>query len=410
MTIFRHRSLLIVSAIALATPAVVVSAAPAATASRSRAPVHRTLPKISGQPVLGKALRASPGRWRAAHLLSYRWERCTAAGVRCRVIRTAHAARPATGRTYTLKQADVGHRIRVIVHATNAFGASTATSHATAVIRKSGAAGGSGSGSGPGSGSTTSPPPSPPGTAPNPSLFALVSSSTDGSAPAGIPRSDAACAAAVTPTGEKRPSNTTDNNTVPADPSSIDWNSAYHTWPAFVADRDQVTGNFKGTTDEIIQWAACKWGIDINVARADAWLESGWYMSTRSGCNVPDQASFGLFQIVATACGSANTPVHGGYPYVADDTALNADYWGAWIRGCFDGAFLVSGYPYQTSPAQGYNGTPMSQVIARHGEYYALWGCIGAWFSNAWYTSSAQGYINTVQKDEASQLWLQPGT
>ena len=273
MTIFRHRSLLIVSAIALATPAVVVSAAPAATASRSRAPVHRTLPKISGQPVLGKALRASPGRWRAAHLLSYRWERCTAAGVRCRVIRTAHAARPATGRTYTLKQADVGHRIRVIVHATNAFGASTATSHATAVIRKSGAAGGSGSGSGPGSGSTTSPPPSPPGTAPNPSLFALVSSSTDGSAPAGIPRSDAACAAAVTPTGEKRPSNTTDNNTVPADPSSIDWNSAYHTWPAFVADRDQVTGNFKGTTDEIIQWAACKWGIDVNVARADAWLE-----------------------------------------------------------------------------------------------------------------------------------------
>ena len=51
----------------------------------------------------------------------------------------------------------------------------------------------------------------------------------------------------------------------------------------------------------------------------------------------------------------------------------------------------------------------MAQVIAQHGEDYALWGCVGAWFSNAWYSSPAQGYINTVQKDEASQLWLSPG-
>src|SRR5205809_8108523 len=31
---------------------------------------------------------------------------------------------------------------------------------------------------------------------------------------------------------------------------SSTWNSQY---------RSRVTGNFKGTTDEIIQWAACKW-------------------------------------------------------------------------------------------------------------------------------------------------------
>jgi hypothetical protein len=174
-----------------------------------------------------------------------------------------------------------------------------------------------------------------------------------------------------------------------------------------VADRDQVTGDFKGTTDEILQWAACKWGIDVNVARADAWLESGWYQSTRSGCPGPE-ASFGLFQVVAEDC-SGNS-VHGGWPYVQDDTALNADYWGAWIRGCFDGAFNVSDYPWQSSPVHGYNGTPMSQVVAQNGEYYALWGCIGGWFSNSWYSSSAQSYINTVQSDEASQLWLKPNT
>jgi autotransporter family porin len=213
---------------------------------------------------------------------------------------------------------------------------------------------------------------------------------------------------AVTATGEKRTSNATANSTVPADPAAIQWNPAYSDWPAFVSDRNQVTGNFKGTTDEIIQWAACKWGIDVDVARADAWLESGWYMSTRSGCNAPAAASFGLFQIVAEDCNG--NLVHGGWPYVQDDSGLNADYWGAWIRGCFDGAFLVPNHLWQTSPAEGYQGHSMAQVVAQNGEDYALWGCIGAWFSNSWYSSSAQGYINIVKSDEASKPWLQPGT
>ena len=305
----------------------------------------------------------------------------------------------------------------MVVRARNAFGANLATSRATAVVKKRGRTGapgkgsspGKGSGPGNGSGPGKGPNPAPPGTAPNPSLLNLVPSSGTGKPPAGIPRSDATCAAAVTPTAEKRPSNTTDNNTVPSDPSAIQWNPAYSSWPAFVADRDKVTGDFKGTTDEIIQWTACKWGLDVNVARAEAWLESGWYMSTRSGCSTPDEASFGLFQIVSNACGTDQL-VHGGYPYVADDTALNADYWGAWIRGCFDGAFLTSGHPWQTSPAQGYGGTPMSKVVAQNGEDYALWGCVGAWFSNAWYSAPAKWYIATVQADKTAALWLKPGT
>jgi len=400
MTISRRRALCIAWAIA-AGLIVLVSVAPAATASSSRPPVRHSRPRITGRALLGTTLRARRGRWSGARALSSRWERCNAAGARCRVIRTGHPARPVTGRRYRLIKADVGHRIRVIVRATNAFGATSATSRATAVIKNRVATGG------PGPGPTPSPNPAPPGTAPDPSLLVLVPSSGNGAAPAGIPRSDAECAAAVTPTGEKRPSNTTANNTVPSDPAAIQWNPAYETWPAFVSDRKYVTGDFKGTTDEIIQWAACKWGIDVNVARADAWLESGWYMSTRSGCPGPE-ASFGLFQIVAEDC--SGNMVHGGWPYVQDDTALNADYWGAWIRGCFDGAFLTPGHMWQTSPAQGYGGHSMAQVVAEHGEDYALWGCIGAWFSNAWYSSAAQGYIATVQKDEAAKLWLQPGT
>jgi autotransporter family porin len=392
------------------------AAGPVATAaaSQTRLPVHHSRPKITGPAVVGKTLRVSPGRWSSVHGLSIRWERCNSSGAaHCKVIHIARAGRAshaATGRKYTLTKADVGHRIRVVVRGRNARGATSANSRVTVVIKSSAVSSGSAGGSGSGGGSTTTTTKTTtpaPGTSPNPNLFTLVPSSGDGSAPAGIPRSDAECAAAVTPTGEKRPSNTTDNNSVPSNPSLIPWGSGWHYWPGFIADRDEVTGDFKGTTDEIIQWAACKWGLDLNEARAEAWLESGWYMSTTPGCGGAE-STYGIFQIMVEDC--AGDVVHGGYPYVADDTALGADYWGAWIRACFDGAFLDPAQLPQNSPAGGYNGQSIASVIAANGEDYALYGCVGAWNTNAWYNAAAQDYINIVKQDEQSQLWLQPNT
>ena len=43
---------------------------------------------------------------------------------------------------------------------------------------------------------------------------------------------------------------------------------------------DRVTGDFSGTTDEILQWTACKWGIDLDIVRAQAAKESYWHMTT----------------------------------------------------------------------------------------------------------------------------------
>src|SRR6202043_896238 len=45
--------------------------------------------------------------------------------------------------------------------------------------------------------------------------------------------------------------------------------------------RRQITGNFSGTTDEILQWVACKWGIDENMLRAMAISESNWHQNYR---------------------------------------------------------------------------------------------------------------------------------
>ena len=329
------------------------------------------------------------------------WERCGRKGRACRLIGRLKKTAGDSGKTYKLSGADVGHRIRVLVSARNAWGHTTATSHDTRVITR--AHGGSGT---PGSGSPSGPNPGAPSpTTPPPTgsvdYFATVPSSGTGSAPAGIPRSDATCAAAVQPAAEVRPQNTTANNSVPSNPSTIPWSTGLNGWPHFVADRDLVTGNYKGTTDEILQWVSCKWGIDINLVRADAWTESNWIQSTvGDSCGTAGDASYGILQVKNANC--SGQTVHGGYPYTQDDTALDADYWGARLRACFDGAFYDGGQWL-------YNGQSMAQVLAAHGQDYAMWGCVGSWYSGSWYDSGAQSYIAKVQSYETSKPWLSLG-
>jgi len=84
-------------------------------------------------------------------------------------------------------------------------------------------------------------------------------------------------------------------------------------WTLWRAKRDQVTGNFAGTTTEIIQWAACKWGIDEDTIRA-AVMESYWHMSDLGDvCGPPGEASYGLLKIKNEDC--SGTVIHGGYPH-----------------------------------------------------------------------------------------------
>jgi hypothetical protein len=46
-------------------------------------------------------------------------------------------------------------------------------------------------------------------------------------------------------------------------------------WDTWLLPR--VTGHHTGTTDENIQWAACKWGLADNLLRAIAFRESSWF-------------------------------------------------------------------------------------------------------------------------------------
>jgi hypothetical protein len=146
--------------------------------------------------------------------------------------------------------------------------------------------------------------------------------------------------------------------------------------------KSQVTGAYTGTTDEIIQWAAYKHGLDPNLLRAVAAVESWWHMST----NGDNGDSFGLFQI--------RRPYHCCDFLAANDTAFNADYYGAIVRTYYDGR-------------QGW----LNTVSGDGARYRAgdLWGSVGAWFSGRWRDPGAEGYVVKVKQYLCERVWQRPG-
>lgn len=87
-------------------------------------------PTISGQPVLGQTLTATTGTWSGSQPISYAydWLRCNRSGGGCAVVSGA------TGRSYALRQDDVGTTLRIRVTARNSIGSERSTSVPTAVV------------------------------------------------------------------------------------------------------------------------------------------------------------------------------------------------------------------------------------------------------------------------------------
>jgi hypothetical protein len=202
-------------------------------------------------------------------------------------------------------------------------------------------------------------------------------------------------------TWEPRPDNTQANHRVPtAQQIAVlsPWGPSIGLDAKADAVRKQITGNFTGTTDEIIQWAACKWGIDVDVMRAQAITESEWHQGFRgdwttdrnlcppgawndTGC----YQSYGILQIKFIDNVTA-------WPMSRDDTAFNVDYMYGYTRVCYEG---WTNYLYDHTPGTGY----------RAGD---LWGCIGAWYSGGWYDQEAIHYINTVKMNLQNKGWSKP--
>jgi hypothetical protein len=105
------------------------------SAVAAAAPANTSLPSISGSARDGSLLTASHGSWTGSPTsYAYAWQRCDTDGGACAPISGA------TSRQYTAASADVGHRLRVVVTATNSTGSGTATSRATNIVAATGQA------------------------------------------------------------------------------------------------------------------------------------------------------------------------------------------------------------------------------------------------------------------------------
>lgn len=207
-------------------------------------------------------------------------------------------------------------------------------------------------------------------------------------------------------TWEPRPENYSANHIVP--PAGV-VTAGYSGMENHAQLFGRVTGNFTGTTDEIIQWAAAKWGLPDEVIRAEAVAESSWYQNLKdssgrpvansgygdygqcggspapSGYGTGGPSSFGIMQIKWCAHKDASAPGYGTWPWSERSTAYNLDYYGAIIRGCFEGwdAWLGNGY-----------------------EAGDMWGCVGRWYAGEWYSAGANDYIATLKNFYNSKPWL----
>lgn len=190
--------------------------------------------------------------------------------------------------------------------------------------------------------------------------------------------SDGEAASRVRPSDEHRPDNAVANSTVPTAEQLASYLRTYvsDTGSArFHELKNRVTGNFRGTTDEIIQWVAWKWGLPEDVVRAEAVQESEWHMSA-----VGDGGrSFGLMQIKDVA-------QPGTYPMSRTSTAFNLDHYGMVIR-----AYYEAVHPWLRG--------------ARAGDF---WGAVGAWWSGRYRDAGAEAYIERVQRELARRAWEDP--
>lgn len=255
---------------------------------------------------------------------------------------------------------------------------------------------------------------------------------------------DAECAARVVKTAENRSANAAANATTGAAGAAT-----YRNWgtnATAVAYAKRVSGNYKGTTDEIVQWASCKWGFDPEPVRAQVMIESSWRQGAYGGfvpdngkCTDPklrratpattttttpapaaptttttavvgppllagdqppvDASTDGTQPFPTPSTTALPAPFEcptafglmqlrsdyqpGSYPMSARSTAFNLDYSLAMKRACYDGVGWLG--------------------VQTKGN---AWGCVGVHYSGKWLDDPAKAYIAKVQAAMGKKAWL----
>ncbi|HEX3698372.1 MAG TPA: hypothetical protein VH374_23570 [Polyangia bacterium] len=224
--------------------------------------------------------------------------------------------------------------------------------------------------------------------------------------PAGQPLPDeATCAALVRRGGKEQRTDNTPFNKVIATAAQLGqlatWGDPQGFAPAAMPMGKRVTGNFTGTTDEILQWGACKWGLDEDFVRADSYQANGWHQGSISGwtdttslcpSGGPTRAGmggtqcaqvFGLFGVTWQFHKSA-------WPMIHDSTPFTVDYSLALQRVCFEG---WDSYFKGVGPA--------GNVYGPNDEF----GCAASFYTGGWYDFSTIQQVNHIRDALSSKPW-----
>lgn len=241
----------------------------------------------------------------------------------------------------------------------------------------------------------------------------------------------AQCAAMIPATPETVAANASFNHTTASASQLASYAASGYT----VDSRDDYTqykragGQYTGSTDMIMRWAACKYGIDEDVVRAQAWVESKWQQggagderTSQSECvqgtfsalwdttiDEPDGSAVTCPGCCFQSWSAWQTKVFYEWmtwPQIMRSTSFAADYRYADQRACMDGAYTS----YYSAGAQQPNTYASDVATYKANPTQAntdrvLWGCIGMHFSGAWYDSAANTYIGEVQSALSSQPW-----
>jgi hypothetical protein len=208
-----------------------------------------------------------------------------------------------------------------------------------------------------------------------------------------------------------------------------------------------VDGQYTGTTEMIIRWAACKWGMDEDMIRAQATTEDGTWIQWNAGgdqrhassqCqagNDPDHSSTNLWgYLISNGCyqswsiwqtkvvySTPNTGAWTTWPAINESTAFAVDRRYGSQRSCMNGD--QSGYfnhkgagrvyltdvanaksnPHGESPHHFWN--PVTATYATNLEYIAL-ACLSSHYSGGWMDTGAQSYLPSVLTHWKNKDWL----
>jgi autotransporter family porin len=223
---------------------------------------------------------------------------------------------------------------------------------------------------------------------------------------AGNPLPDEATCAALVRRGnkEQRTDNTPFNKVLPT-AAQIGQLSSWGNPQGFAAAAmpmgKRVSGNFTGTTDEILQWAACKWGFDEDFVRADSYQANGWHQGSVSGWTTTTSLCPSGGPIRAGMGGSECAQVFGlfgltwqfhksAWPMIHDSTPFTVDYSLALQRVCFEG---WDSYFKGVGPA--------GNVYGPNDEF----GCAASFYTGGWYDFSTIQQVNHIRDALSSKPW-----